>query len=157
MLSEKTVSILAGMPYQPDAEWEVNILRFGTFCWKDEIPAIRELFGRPEDMGVIHAMFGMRLKIWDGEALNHRDQELWDAVKRQVPQWALFRRLSLTDKQRLGREKAERLVEQAFEDFGREHDGTSGQLLKHRHYTHNAIQTSWKAPWSGRSMSVIAC
>ena len=68
-------------------------------------------------------MFGMRLKIWDGEALNAQDRELWDSVKRQVPQWALFKRLSLTDEQRLAREKAERQVERAFESIGPEPDG----------------------------------
>ena len=124
MLSEKTIAILAAMPYQPDAEWEVNILPFGSIFWKDEMPAISDLFDRPQDMGIIHAMFGMRLKMWDGEALNHQDQELWDALKRQVPRWALFRRLSLTDGQRLAREKAEQQVEQAFEDIGPEHGAT---------------------------------
>ena len=75
-------------------------------------------------MGIIHAMFGMRLKIWDGDALNHQEQDLWKAVKHQVPQWALFRRLSLTDGQRLARAKAERQVEQAFEDIGPDHGAT---------------------------------
>ncbi len=56
--------------YQPDAEWEVNTLPFGSAFWKDEMPAIRDVFDRPEDMGIIHAMFGLRLKIWNGEALN---------------------------------------------------------------------------------------
>jgi hypothetical protein len=74
-------------------------------------------------MAVIHAMFGMRLKIWDGEILDAQDQELWDAVKHRVPQWALFKRLSLTDEQRVAREKAERQGEQAFEPTGPEHDG----------------------------------
>jgi hypothetical protein len=124
MLSENIIAVLAAMPYQPDAEWEVNILPFGSVFWKDEMPAIRDLFDRPEDMGIIHAMFGLRLKIWDGEILSPQDQELWDAVRRQVPQWALFKRLSLSDEQRLAREKAERQVEQAFESCGPEHDGS---------------------------------
>jgi len=59
----------------------------------------------------------------DGEALDIRDQELWDAVKRQVPEWALFKRLSLTDEQKLAGEKAERQVEQEFESLGPAHDG----------------------------------
>src|ERR1700693_1614015 len=106
MLSEKIVAVLATLPCQPDAEWEVNILPFGSIYWKDEMPALVDLFDRTEDMAIIHAMFGMRLRIWDGEALNAQDQELWDSVKRQVPEWALFKRLSLTDEQRLAREKA---------------------------------------------------
>jgi hypothetical protein len=123
VLSEKIVAVLGAMPYQPDAEWEVNILPFGSIFWKDEMPEIRDLFDRTEDMGIIHAMFGMRLKIWDGDALNPEDQELWDTVRRRVPQWALFKRLSLSDEQRLAREKAELQVEQEFESTGPEHDG----------------------------------
>jgi hypothetical protein len=122
MLSKKIVAVLAALPYQPDAEWEVNILPFGSIYWKDEMPAIGDLFDRLEDMAIIHAMFGMRLKIWDDEALNTQDQELWDAVKYQVPHWALFKRLSLTDEQRIAREKAERQVEQEFESIGPEHN-----------------------------------
>jgi hypothetical protein len=122
MLSEKIVAVLAALRYQPDAEWEVNILPFGSIFWKDEMPAMADLFDRLDDMAVINAMFGIRLKIWDGVALDAQDQQLWDAVKRQVPQWALFERLRLTDEQRLAREKAERQVEQEFESIGPEHD-----------------------------------
>jgi hypothetical protein len=88
------------------------------------MPAIADLFDRPEDMAIVHAMFGMRLKSWDGEELNAQDQELWDAVNRRVPHWALFRRLSLTNEQRLAREEAEQQVEQAFESVGPEHHET---------------------------------
>jgi hypothetical protein len=124
MLSEKIVAILAAMPYQPDAEWEVNILPFGSVFWKDEMPAIRDLLDRPEDMEIIHVMFGLRLKVWDGEPLNPQDQELWDAVRRQVPDWALFKRLSLTNEQRLARERAEQQVEQEFESIAPKQDGS---------------------------------
>jgi hypothetical protein len=118
MLSEKIVAVLAALPYQSDAEWEVNILPFGSIFWKDEMPALVDLFDRPDDMASIFAMFGMRLKIWDGVTLDAQEQQLWDAVQRQVPQWALFERLRLTDEQRLAREKAERQVEQEFESIG---------------------------------------
>src|ERR1700728_3279372 len=70
MLNENIVAVLAALPFQPDAEWGVNILPFGSISWKDEMPAIADLFDRPEDMAIVHAMFGMRLKSWDGEELN---------------------------------------------------------------------------------------
>ena len=28
-------------------------------------------------MLIIHAMFGIRLRLWDGEVLNAQDQRLW--------------------------------------------------------------------------------
>ena len=122
MLSEKAVAGLTALEYQPDADWEVNFLPFGSIYWNDEMPALGDLLDRPDDMLIIHAMFGMRQKLWDGEALNAQDQQLWDAVKRQVPQWALFKRLKLSDEQGLARAKAERLVEQEFESLGAERD-----------------------------------
>jgi hypothetical protein len=65
----------------------------------------------------------LRLRLWDGEALDAADLELWDAVRHQVPHWALFNRLNLSDEQRLAREKAEQQVEQEFEYLIAEHDG----------------------------------
>src|SRR5207244_8351827 len=78
MLSEKIVAVITAMPYQSDAEWEVNILPFGSVYWKDEMPAIGDLFDKPDDMAIIFKIFGMRIKLWDGEALNAEDQQLWD-------------------------------------------------------------------------------
>ena len=117
MLSEKAFARLAELPYRADADWGVNVLPFGSIYWKDEMPAIAELVDTLEDMLIIHAMFGIRLKIWDGKMLDSQEQQLWDAVRGQVPNWALFQRLSLSDDQRLAREEAERQVEQEFESL----------------------------------------
>jgi hypothetical protein len=103
ILSEEAIALLAALPYQPDAEWNVNILPFGTFYWTDEMPSLRDLFNKQDDMLIINAMFGIRLKLWNGEILNAEDQRLWDAVKGQVPHWALFRRLNLDDEQKQAR------------------------------------------------------
>jgi len=114
-LSEKAVSILTAMQYQPDAEWGVNILPFGSIYWHDEMPSMAELFENTQDMFLIHSMFGLRLQIWDGQALNPPDQELWDSVKAQVPHWALFKRLYLSNEQNQAREQAELQVQKSFE------------------------------------------
>ncbi|MCU1311416.1 MAG: hypothetical protein JWO20_2541 [Candidatus Angelobacter sp.] len=124
MLSEKAAALLAALPYRPDAKWEVNILPFGSIYWNDEMPAIGDIFDRPEDMSIIFLMFGIRLKLWDREVLNVQDQQLWDAVKRQVPHWALFHRLDLTDEQKHARSEAERQVEREFESLSDGPDNT---------------------------------
>ena len=54
--------------------------------------------------------------------LSAQDQQLWDAVKGQVPQWALFRRISLNNKQQQAREEAERQVEREFESLSDDSD-----------------------------------
>jgi hypothetical protein len=117
MLSEQAVALLERLPYRHDAEWQVNILPFGSIYWTDEMPSLHDLVDKLGDMLIIHAMFGIRLKLWDGEALDAQDQRLWDGVKGQVPNWALFHRLNLNDEQKQARKKAERQVEEEFESL----------------------------------------
>jgi hypothetical protein len=117
MLSERMFAVLSALPYQADAEWAVNILPFGSIYWKDEMPAMRDMLDT-QDMAVILRMFGIRLQLWDNDVLNAEDRQFWDAVNRQVPDWALFKRLSLTDEQRAARGEAERQVQQEFESLG---------------------------------------
>ena len=115
MLSEKAAAIIAALRYQPDAEWQVNILPFGSIFWVDEMPSVADIFDKPEDMVVINSMCGFRMKLWDGEVLDAQQQQQWDAVRAQVPNWALFKRLTLSEQQKLARQEAEHQVEQEFQ------------------------------------------
>jgi hypothetical protein len=76
MFSERMVRVLSALPFRPDAEWEVNILPFGSIYWKDEMPAIGDVFDKVDDMVIIFKMFGIRLKLWDGEVLNIQERQL---------------------------------------------------------------------------------
>jgi hypothetical protein len=125
MLSERMVAVLSAVPYRPDAEWGVNILPSGSVYWKDEMPEMRDLLDI-QDMTTVFRIFGIRLQLWDNEVLNAEDRQLWDAVKRQVPDWALFKRLRLSDEQRAAREKAEQQVQREFESLGADHDEAQG-------------------------------
>jgi hypothetical protein len=125
MLSERMVAVLSALPYRPDAEWAVNILPFGSVYWKDEMPEMRDMLDL-QDMTTVLRMFGIRLQLWDNEVLNAEDRQLWDSVKRQVPDWALFKRLSLSDEQRAEREKAEQQVQRELESLDAGHDEAQG-------------------------------
>ena len=114
-LSEKAVAMLTALQYQPSAGWGVNIVPFGSIFWLDEMPSMVELFENTDDKFLIHSMFALRLKLWDGQALNADDQRLWDSVKVQVPDWAFFKRLCLTNEQKQAREQAEMQVQHAFD------------------------------------------
>jgi len=63
MLSEKAVALLAGLAYRPDADWGINFLPFGSIYCHDEMPAAGDFFDQPDDMLIIHAIFGIRLKL----------------------------------------------------------------------------------------------
>jgi hypothetical protein len=115
------VAVLSALPYRPDAEWGVNILPLGSVYWKDELPEMRDMLDT-QDMRTVLRMFGIRLQLWDNEVLSAEDRELWDAVQRQVPDWALFKRLSLSDEQRASRQQAEQQVQQEFDSLGADHN-----------------------------------
>jgi hypothetical protein len=118
MLSEKTVQHLATLVYRPDAEWFVNILPFGSVYWADEMPEVKQLvlFGIKDQLAILQ-MFSIRLKLWDGEALTTEERETWDAIRQQVPEWALLRRTEPSEEQRLARSEAERKVALEFESL----------------------------------------
>lgn len=117
ILSEKAVAMLNALQYQPSAGWGVNVLPFGSIFWLDEMPSMAELLESTDDKFLIHSMFALRLKLWDGQVLNAADQQLWDSVKAQVLDWAFFKRLCLTNQQKQAREQAEMQVEHAFDGF----------------------------------------
>ena len=95
----------------------MNMLPFGSIFWLDEMPSMAELFENTNDAFLIHSMFGLRLKLWDGQTLDADEQQLWDSVKAQVPEWPFFKRLSLSTEQQQAREQAELQVQHAFESL----------------------------------------
>jgi hypothetical protein len=114
-LSQKAVSILSALQYDPSAGWGFNVTEFGSIFWHDEWPDMFELCENADDQALIYSMFALRLRSWDGHALTAEDQRLWDSVKAQVPDWPFFRRLFLTNEQKQAREQAETDVQFWFE------------------------------------------
>lgn len=130
MLSDIALKHLSMLTYRPDAKWEVNILPFGSIYWADEMPDIRKFVECQElDREQILRMFDIRLGLWDGEILLAEDQQLWDSIRAQVPDWALFQRLRLTDEEKVARKEAERQVEREFETAFDDVTRPSGSLL----------------------------
>jgi ribonucleotide reductase alpha subunit len=116
MLSDIAVQALSVLSYRSDAKWKVNLLPFGSIYWEDEMPDIRKFVEfREEDSEQILRMFSIRLRLWEGDLLCLDDQQLWDSLRSQVPDWALFARLRLTDQQKEAQKEAERQVELEFE------------------------------------------
>jgi hypothetical protein len=122
-LSQKAVLILSALKYDPSAGWGINVAPFGSIFWHDEMPDPFELCENAGDQVLINSMFALRLRTWDGQALTVEDQRLWDSVKAQVPDWAFFKRLFLTNEQKQAREEAETEVQlwlTSWEEFKRE-------------------------------------
>jgi hypothetical protein len=97
MLSKKAIKLLSVQQFNPDSDWAVNLVPFGSIYWKDEWPEetllaelqpgdletlLAEMFERPGDISIILSMFGIRLKIWDGESLSTTPR--WQSIPRSL-------------------------------------------------------------------------
>ncbi len=67
-------------------------------------------------------LFGIRQKIWKGEPISEKDQPRWELARLQVPDWPLFKRLELSDDERLAQAEAEQAAEKEWEAFLSEAD-----------------------------------
>ena len=126
MLSDKVIEVLNSLRYRPDAGWHVNIAPFGDIMWNDEFPMkeqLPSLIEHSEDMTSINNAFCVRIKIWNGEALSAQEQEFWIGLQRLVPNWPLFKRVSLTPEQMRDREEAERQLDLELEALEATQDG----------------------------------
>jgi hypothetical protein len=107
MLSERMVARLSALQYRADAKWGVCIDPYSGIYWFDEMPEIDAMSEDWEEMRMVFRMSWIRQQLWEGTVLNASDRQLWDAVLRLVPDWPLFRRLSLTNEQRAAWQEVE--------------------------------------------------
>ncbi len=114
-LSAVTVFMLSALQHDPQAGWGLDVAGFQSIFWHDEMPDPEVLSCNRDDRFLIYSMFALRLEIWDGRAFTPEGQRLWDSVKAQVPDWPLFKRLSLTDEQKQAREEAETAVRDIYD------------------------------------------
>ncbi len=97
MLSGITLAYLSTLTYRVDAAQKVCWLPLSGIYWEDELPDIHDLTRIPkDDRNQILRLFGMRLRIWKGEALSDECQLFWDEMHWQVPEWAFFQRLMVS-------------------------------------------------------------
>jgi hypothetical protein len=132
MLSEITLAYLSTLTYRGDAARKVCWLPLSGIYWEDELPDIHDLRRIPEgDRHQILRLFGIRLRIWKGQALSDESQLFWDEIHWQVPEWAFFQRLmvsaadldSQAEAEQASTEVLEALLADADEITIRERDG----------------------------------
>ena len=132
MLSEETLSQLSTLTYHADAKRQVCILPLGSIYWDDELPQARKFAAFPEpDRNEILRVFAIRLRVWDHQVLSDEDRQFWVSVRSAAPNWAIFRRLDLSDADRREREEIERACAKEFEEFLVSADEVSVKEEKH--------------------------
>src|SRR6185295_17831861 len=107
MISETTLAYLSTLTYQAEAKQMVSWLPLAGIYWDDEMPDLHLMRTIPEnDRHQIYRLFGIRVRIWKGLALSDTQQQLWDETRLQVPHWALFDRLTISDDLRRAQDAA---------------------------------------------------
>lgn len=108
MLSETTLGFLSTLTYRADARRLASWLPLSGIYWEDEMPDIHFLHKIPEsDRIQIIRMFGIRVRMWNGQDLSDTQEQLWDATYSKVPQWAFFRRIHISDDDLRAQENAQ--------------------------------------------------
>lgn len=116
MLTEPLIALLNRLPLRVDAKRMVSIIPLGSIYWDDEMPDGVSVARLPEDeQNMMWQLFAIRFRIWDNEELTAEDKSFWDSARSEVPDWALFQRLALSEDDRKAREKAEKDVEKELD------------------------------------------
>lgn len=128
----------------------------GGIYWADEIPDVDVLIKLPEhDRSLVYRLFGIRFKIWRGEALSEADQHFWEAARSRVPDFPLFQRLRLSADDQRAQDEVERHAMESFKALLTEADEVN--VTKDEHgltsfsitmdLTEDRPPTAGKRPW----------
>jgi hypothetical protein len=99
-LSDELVRALSEMRFRVEAERRISYMPLGSIYWTDEISeAIDDLFedGNEARLAPLLRLFAIRGAIWTGAELSEADGTFWDAARAQMPNYALFHRLEVSD------------------------------------------------------------
>jgi hypothetical protein len=117
MLSKATATYLNMLTYRADAGVGSSWMPLGGIYWEDELPEHNQFFLRiPEgDRHDILRLFGIRVRLWSGQALGREDQQFWDTTQSLVPRWAFFKRLMVSADELHAQEELAKAAEEVFE------------------------------------------
>jgi hypothetical protein len=124
MLSEATSALLNTLTYRADARVRCSLMPLGGIFWEDELPDHNQFLSKIPDDDQRHIMrlFGIRVRLWDGQTLRHEDQQFWDAMQSLVPRWAFFERLSVSADELCRQDEIAKQAEEVYEALFAEAD-----------------------------------
>lgn len=116
MLSGNAANIIQALAFDAHAETIHCLLPLGSIFWSDELPSLRFLaFNDAADRNAVMRLFAIRINYWNTGEMRPEDKSFWDAAQKQFPNWALFRRMHLTEAERLKHEKVQKQAEDFFD------------------------------------------
>jgi hypothetical protein len=106
MLTEYTIVRLSALRHDPQAKMRACWMPIGGIVWDDEID-FEKLGNWPTfDMVQIVRMFELRVHVWKHEPLSEDERKFWNEIHSQLPTWAFFQRLTITDKEQQAQDYA---------------------------------------------------
>ena len=150
-LSPTLVEYLSTLGYRSDAERMESILPIGGIYWADELDFVSMRTLSDADRDAMFRVVALRMKIWDADTLGDEDRQFWDDARALAPEWALFRRLTLSDADRRAHQHVFSQVVEFFETLKAEGydidlsstDGTIG-VKATRSVGGNALTRWWR-------------
>src|ERR1700722_6508420 len=117
MLSDATSAILNTLTYRADARMGFSLMPMGGIFWEDELPNHNQfLLKIPEDdKRHIIRLFGIRVRLWNGQTLGNEDRQFWDTMQLLAPYWAFFERLSVSADELYEQEKVAKAADEVYE------------------------------------------
>jgi hypothetical protein len=116
MLTDRAIAYLQPLTFSTTAARLNCFIPLGGIYWNDEIPDFDALLEIPEqDRLGIYKLFSIRFRIWKGEELDAAEKMFWEEARGQVPDYALFHRLKLSDEERTAQEQLETEMGEVFE------------------------------------------
>lgn len=117
MLSEATSALLNTLTYRADARVGFSWMSLGGIVWEDELPDHNQFLLKipDDDQRHIIRLFGIRVRLWNGQTLRNEDQQFWDATQSLVPRWAFFERLSVSADELYKQEEMAKQAEEVYE------------------------------------------
>ena len=118
MFSEETIRIISSLKYDPAAEAVSCLIPLGSIFWSDELPRLKfHAFTEGVDRETIMRLFAIRINYWNTGEISDQDESLWEGAKTLFPHWPFFRRLHLTEAERLEHDETQRQMENFFTEL----------------------------------------
>jgi hypothetical protein len=115
-LSEPTAIKIRGLRLDPDATMGYCSIPLGSIFWSDELPDGKPIIiDNDDDRIQVLRLFAIRITVWNTGAMDETSEQYWNAALEQFPDWPVFRRLHLTDTERLAHEEAQQAATETFD------------------------------------------
>ncbi len=118
--NDPLIVAIQGLRFDPNATIRALIQPVATIYWSDEMPKDIELraFRRPA-LSFVWSILGIRKRLWATGQIDDAHLRHWTTAQAVMPEWPLFRRLTLSPEEVESQQAAEEELGEVFEYLNR--------------------------------------